>query len=910
MPHRATYIFPRQFPDRKFDESSKLLLDHEKKLAANNGNFLEDHSDAKDSNNISNSNTLRHRFKGDKIHGKQLDTFVNWLAEKKRKEKSFNYVNPGKIGFNNHDDSEQKECEQYLWPPRTPNAVLEPVVDGASQLLVKKSIIREDLWQGFEFDRHLSSNECNARADHQGKNRSFEQEASLQRTLSGGSTSNARSFFPGTTFDGKSSSTIAGIVEDSTKTEKAEKVGGGDNVDKGLAQRSKESYYLQLTLAKRLTEQATLASELVFLPELRSAEDLVCGSSDAETVSYRFWVNGCLSYDDKITNGFYNILGMNPYLWLMCNELEEGRRMPSLVALKTVEPTDLSMEVVLIDQCGDSQLRKLENRAQEISFSAENTLVLADKLGKLVSVYMGGLFPVEQGELNDGWKLVSKRLKNFQKCIVLRIGSLSMGICRHRAILFKRLADHVGLPCRIARVCKYCVSDHRSSCLVKIYDDNRLSRRHQDLDGEKGIAVPHLTTFPCMIRTTCGEYVVDLVGEPGNVHGPDLSFNGGLCSTVPSPFQISHLKEFQQPDENDELDNQMSNYSCGRDNLLYSGSVEQSFQVKDTGLTENAEDVCGQTCVKGIGVSGKRIDDTKQPAAIIPRYSNIEPSLSMDWLEISWNELRIKERVGVGSFGTVHRAKWRESDVAVKVLNVQDFHDDQLKEFLREVSIMKRVRHPNLVLFMGAVTKHPHLSIVTEYLPRGSLYQLIHRPAAAEMLDQRRWLRMALDVAKGINYLHCLNPPIVHSDLKSPNLLVDKSWTVKVCDFGLSRFKANTFISSMSAAGTPEWMAPEFLRGEPSNEKSDVYSFGVILWELLTMQQPWDGLSPVQVVGAVAFQNRRLEIPQCTSPMLASLMESCWAEDPARRPSFASIVETLKNLLKSPQKLIQTGGAI
>ncbi|CAL5358836.1 unnamed protein product [Camellia sinensis] len=84
----------------------------------------------------------------------------------------------------------------------------------------------------------------------------------------------------------------------------------------------------------------------------------------------------------------------------------------------------------------------------------------------------------------------------------------------------------------------------------------------------------------------------------------------------------------------------------------------------------------------------------------------------------------------------------------------------------------------------------------------GSLYRLIHRADAGEVLDQRRRLRMALDVAKGINYLHCLSPPVVHWDLKSPNLLVDKNWTVKVCDFGLSRFKANTFISSKSVAGT------------------------------------------------------------------------------------------------------------
>ncbi|EPS62864.1 hypothetical protein M569_11924, partial [Genlisea aurea] len=221
------------------------------------------------------------------------------------------------------------------------------------------------------------------------------------------------------------------------------------------------------------------------------------------------------------------------------------------------------------------------------------------------------------------------------------------------------------------------------------------------------------------------------------------------------------------------------------------------------------------------------------------------------------------------------------------------------------IAIMKRVRHPNVVLFMGAVTKRPHLSIVTEYLPRGSLFRLINRPAAGEALDSRRKLRMALDVAKGINYLHHLVPPIVHRDLKSPNLLVDKNWTAKVvCDFGLSRFKANTFISSKSVAGTPEWMSPEFLRGEPSNEKSDVFSFGVILWELVTMQQPWNGLSHAQVVGAVAFQNRRLAIPDTTSPVLASLIESCWADDPTQRPAFGAIVLTLKQLLKTPVQMI------
>ncbi|XP_059078126.1 serine/threonine-protein kinase CTR1-like [Cryptomeria japonica] len=240
----------------------------------------------------------------------------------------------------------------------------------------------------------------------------------------------------------------------------------------------------------------------------------------------------------------------------------------------------------------------------------------------------------------------------------------------------------------------------------------------------------------------------------------------------------------------------------------------------------------------------------------------------------------------------------RRKDVAVKILIDQDLYEERLKEFLREVAIMIRLRHPNVVLFMGAVTKRPNLSIVTEYLPRGSLYRLIHRAGQRELLDERRRLRMALDVAKGIDYLHRYDPPIVHRDLKSPNLLVDKTWKVKVCDFGLSRFKANTFISSKSAAGTPEWMAPEVLRDEPSNEKSDVYSFGVILWELVTMQQPWSGLSPAQVVGAVGFQNRRLAIPPDMLPEIASLIEACWANDPRQRPSVSNIMDSLIALLK------------
>ncbi|KAL7085443.1 hypothetical protein ACP275_14G282200 [Erythranthe tilingii] len=919
MPHRTTYFFPRQFPDRNSSASSKLVEDHEKKFGADDVNhhreevILKTDTDKGDddtnwTNQSGDGNSsyggFSHGVTGDRVHGKQLSAFVNWLSDKKKKGKSHSHVDPVKIRLYENDDriEEEDDATQRLLPPPPSTAA--------------------ECNRRHDSLRRLSSNGSNYGSSFdqvQGKERGFERQISSHRLSSEGSTSYAGSLFSGTTLDGNwSSTTTTGVLKNSIGAKEEEAAAAAtaeetmDKVENAAAQRCKEGYYLQIMLAKRLTEQATLTAEPMFVQEGRNGDGVtVGGSSDAEIVSYRLWVSGCLSYTDKISDGFYNILGINPYLWLMCNELEEGRRMPSLMALKAIDSSDSSLEVILVDRRGDSQLRELEDKAQEIYFSAESTLVLAEKLGKLVAVYMGGSFPVEQGDLNLGWKLVNKRLKDSYKCVVIPIGELSMGLCRHRAILFKKLADYVGLPCRIARGCKYCVSDHRSSCLVKIDDERKLPR----------------------------EFVVDLVGEPGNVHGPDSSINGSSLSSVPSPFRISHLKDFQQDVRNDfDCRALNSKYACGSNDPIYSANRDEN---KDIIIPENAEDASGeriiikQTYREEIVVAGNAAianqagrqlpkvtftenrslmeinnnsqDNAKHHAGTIPRYLNLEPSLAMDWLEISWDELHIKERVGAGSFGTVHRAEWHGSDVAVKVLSLQDFHDDQLKEFLREVAIMKRIRHPNVVLFMGAVTRRPHLSIVTEYLPRGSLFRLIHRPAAGETLDQRRRLRMALDVAKGINYLHRLSPPIVHWDLKSPNLLVDKNWTVKVCDFGLSRFKANTFISSKSVAGTPEWMAPEFLRGEPSNEKSDVYSFGVIMWELVTMQQPWNGLSPAQVVGAVAFQSRRLTIPQGTSPLLVSLMESCWADDPAQRPSFAHIVDTLKKLLKSPLQLMQMG---
>jgi hypothetical protein len=119
-----------------------------------------------------------------------------------------------------------------------------------------------------------------------------------------------------------------------------------------------------------------------------------------------------------------------------------------------------------------------------------------------------------------------------------------------------------------------------------------------------------------------------------------------------------------------------------------------------------------------------------------------------EW-EIQPDEIVLGPRIGIGSFGEVYRGIWRQTDVAVKRLLDQEVSQQMLAEFRQEISIMKRLRHPHIVQFLGAVTQPPHLCIVTQFVPRGSLFKLLHRTPAFNP-DERRRLQMALDIARGM----------------------------------------------------------------------------------------------------------------------------------------------------------------
>ncbi|XP_050368049.1 uncharacterized protein LOC126786308 [Argentina anserina] len=278
-------------------------------------------------------------------------------------------------------------------------------------------------------------------------------------------------------------------------------------------------------------------------------------------------------------------------------------------------------------------------------------------------------------------------------------------------------------------------------------------------------------------------------------------------------------------------------------------------------------------------------------------------------LQLIKNEdLEQMKELGSGTFGTVYHGKWRGSDVAIKRLNKSCFtgrssEQERLSvEFWREADILSKLHHPNVVAFYGVVQDGPGgtLATVTEYMVDGSLRHVLLRKD--RYLDRRKRLIIAMDAAFGMEYLHSKN--IVHFDLKCDNLLVNlkdpQRPICKVGDFGLSKIKRNTLVSG-GVRGTLPWMAPELLNGSSSkvSEKVDIFSFGIVLWEILTGEEPYANMHYGAIIGGIVNNTLRPTIPSYCDPEWRTLMEQCWAPNPAARPSFTEIASCLRAMTRA-----------
>lgn len=268
------------------------------------------------------------------------------------------------------------------------------------------------------------------------------------------------------------------------------------------------------------------------------------------------------------------------------------------------------------------------------------------------------------------------------------------------------------------------------------------------------------------------------------------------------------------------------------------------------------------------------------------------------FLIIDYNELKIETYVSHGAFSEVYYGVWNHRKVAIKQLKENKTAKENFEVFKNELVIMSKLRHPNIVdLYGGANGPHGYC-IVMEYVPDGSLYQLLH---GATVLTMGHKTNIALHIGFGLAHLHENN--VLHRDLKSLNVLIqitrlsenNYQYTAKLCDFGLSKIKQDEDSSaSLHMVGTPAWMAPEVIQDRKYSKASDVYSYGMVLWELLTRERPFKGVTPALISMEILQREQPEVIPESCPPLWNKVINDCWKKNPNERSSIATLISFFK----------------
>ncbi|KAG0224134.1 hypothetical protein BGW42_005312 [Actinomortierella wolfii] len=256
------------------------------------------------------------------------------------------------------------------------------------------------------------------------------------------------------------------------------------------------------------------------------------------------------------------------------------------------------------------------------------------------------------------------------------------------------------------------------------------------------------------------------------------------------------------------------------------------------------------------------------------------------------NSLVLEKFLGVGGFGEVHVARWGCQECAAKkFFNTHSDLDE--KKIQKEVNVLQRLRHSNIVQFYGMHRVDNHIYLIMELAERGTLTQAINKG----LLDWLDKTRLAHEIARGLEYIH--QEGILHRDLKSANVLLTRNMEAKLADFGLAKIRSTVSGNlSMSSAGgritgTLGWIAPElFYKNKPPySTKSDVYALGMIMWEMAAnCTWPYKDQNNGGLIAVHVTKGGRERLPNNTPPKYREWVERCWHHDPNQRPHASEIV--------------------
>nr|CAD7442936.1 unnamed protein product [Timema bartmani] len=244
-------------------------------------------------------------------------------------------------------------------------------------------------------------------------------------------------------------------------------------------------------------------------------------------------------------------------------------------------------------------------------------------------------------------------------------------------------------------------------------------------------------------------------------------------------------------------------------------------------------------------------------------------------------DLSLHTKIATTPSGETWRGRWQKNDVVAKILAIRDCTSRISRDFNEEFPKLRIFSHPNVLPVVGCCNSPPNLVVINQHMPWGSLYTLLHEGTGV-VVDTAQALRFALDVARGMAFLHSLERIIPQYHLNSRHVMIDEDLTARI-----NMADAKFSFQEKGRVYYPAWMSPE---------ACDMWSFAVLLWELATREVPFADLSPMECGMKVALEGLRISIPPGISPHLAKLVRICMNEDSGKRPKFDMVLPILDKM--------------